>query len=117
MIFPEALASAEEMRAFNARCAAPTLANMTEFGRTPYLDRDAFAALGFDIVIWPVTSLRREAEAMRGLYAHLAARGGQGGYLDKLMSRKEIYRLIGYRDYEALDRSIVESVVPEDGRS
>ncbi len=117
VIFPEALASAEEMRAFNARCAAPTLANMTEFGRTPYLDRDAFAALGFDIVIWPVTSLRREAEAMRGLYAHLAARGGQGGYLDKLMSRKEIYRLIGYRDYEALDRSIVESVVPEDGRS
>ena len=117
VIFPEALTSAEEMQAFNAAVAAPTLANMTEFGRTPYLTQGDFADLGFKIVIWPVTSLRCEAAAMRDLYAHLAEHRGQGGYLDHLMTRKDIYRTIGYHDYEALDQSIAQSVVPDDGRS
>lgn len=117
VIFPEALTSAEEMRAFNAAIDAPTLANMTEFGRTPYLSQAEFAELGFKIVIWPVTSLRCEAAAMRDLYAHLAEHRGQGGYLDNLMTRKDIYAAIGYHDYEALDNTIAQSVVPDDGRS
>jgi methylisocitrate lyase len=116
VIFPEALTTAEEMRAFNAAIDAPTLANMTEFGRTPYLSQSEFADLGFKIVIWPVTSLRCEAGAMRDLYTHLAEHRGQGGYLDKLMTRKDIYDAIGYHDYEALDNTIAQSVVPEDGR-
>jgi len=117
VIFPEALTSAEEMRAFNAAIDAPTLANMTEFGRTPYLTQAEFADLGFKIVIWPVTSLRCEAASMRNLYAHLAEHRGQGGYLDHLMTRKDIYTAIGYHDYEAMDNTIAQSVVPDDGRS
>jgi methylisocitrate lyase len=117
VIFPEALTSAEEMRAFNAAVDAPTLANMTEFGRTPYLTEAEFAELGFKIVIWPVTSLRCEAAATRDLYTHLATHRGQGGYLDRLMTRKDIYAAIGYHDYEALDNTIAQSVVPDDGRS
>ena len=117
VIFPEALTSAEEMREFNAAIDAPTLANMTEFGCTPYLSQAEFAELGFKIVIWPVTSLRCEAAAMRDLYAHLAEHRGQGGYLNNLMTRKDIYAAIGYHDYEALDNTIAQSVVPDDGRS
>ena len=116
VIFPEALTAADDMRAFNRAIAAPTLANMTEFGRTPYLTRSEFAALGFDIVIWPVTSLRCEAASMRDLYAHLAACGGQGDFLDRLMTRKDIYDTIGYHDYERLDDAIAQSVVPDDNR-
>lgn len=116
VIFPEALTSADDMRAFNAAVGAPTLANMTEFGRTPYLSRREFEALGFKIVIWPVTSLRCEAASMRDLYAHLADHEGQGGYLDHLMTRKDIYDAIGYHDYEALDNTIAQSLVPDDGR-
>ena len=116
VIFPEALTTAEEMRAFNAAIDAPTLANMTEFGRTPYLSQSEFADLGFKIVIWPVTSLRCEAGAIRDLYTHLAEHRGQGEYLDKLMTRKDIYDAIGYHDYEALDNTIAQSVVPEDRR-
>lgn len=117
VIFPEALVSVDDMARFNAGVDAPTLANMTEFGRTPYLAAAEFQSLGFSIVIWPVTSLRCAAAAVRDLYSHLAEHGGQGGYLDHLMSRKDIYRTIGYHDYEALDRSIALSVVPDDGRA
>ncbi len=114
VIFPEALTTTEEMRAFNRAVDVPTLANMTEFGRTPYLSKSEFADLGFDIVIWPVTSLRCEAESMRTLYEHLAEHGGQGACLDRLMTRKDIYTAICYHAYEALDCSIAQSVVPDD---
>ena len=52
---------------------------------------------------------------MRDLYRHLAEHGGQARYLDHLMTRKDIYEVIGYHDYESLDRSIARSVVPDDG--
>ena len=103
------------MRVFTNAIDAPTLANMTEFGRTPYLSRSEFAELGFKIVIWPVTSLRCEAAAMRNLYAHLAEHDGQGAYLNHLMTRKDIYQPIGYHDYEGMDNSIAHSAVPDDG--
>ena len=112
VIFPEALNGTEAMRTFNRAIDAPTLANMTEFGRTPYLTQAEFAQLGFSIVIWPVTSLRCEAAAMRDLYGHLAEFRGQGAYLGRLMSRADIYDTIGYHDYEMLDQSIERSIVP-----
>jgi methylisocitrate lyase len=51
--------------------------------------------------------------AMQELYSHLHQKDGQGGYLNKLMKREEIYKTIGYHDYEALDQSISKSVVPD----
>ena len=112
IIFPEALTNKDQMRKFNDAIGVPTLANMTEFGRTPYITGEEFRNLGFSIVIWPVTSLRCEALAMQELYSHLYQRDGQEGYLNKLMKREEIYKSIGYHDYEALDHTISKSVVP-----
>ena len=57
-IFPEALTSAEMFREFAERIDAPLLANMTEFGRTPYFSADEFRAMGYRMVIWPVSALR-----------------------------------------------------------
>ena len=51
--------------------------------------------------------------AMQGLYTHLNEKDGQEGYLNKLMKREEIYKTIGYHDYEALDQTISKSIVPE----
>ena len=113
MIFPEALIDAEDMARFTAAVSAPMLANMTEFGKTLYLTAAQFQDLGFDLVIWPVSSLRAAAERIDTLYKHLASDGGQGGFLDQMMSRKEIYEVIGYHDYEALDDSIAQSIVPD----
>ena len=113
MIFPEALIDADDMAKFTQAVSAPMLANMTEFGRTPYLTAQQFQDLGFDLVIWPVSSLRAAAERIDCLYKHLASDGGQGGFLAQMMPRKEIYEVIGYHDYEALDESIAQSVVPD----
>ena len=47
----------------------PLLANMTEFGRTPFFTAAEFEAMGFKMVIWPVSSMRVAAKAQEGLYA------------------------------------------------
>ncbi len=112
-IFPEALTTAEMFREFARRVPqAPLLANMTEFGRTPFFTADEFAAMGYRMVIWPVSSLRVAARAQADLYAAIAHDGGTHGMVDRMQTRAELYATIGYHDYEALDASIVQTVVP-----
>ena len=113
-IFPEALTSAEMFREFAARMkGAPLLANMTEFGRTPFFTAREFADMGYRMVIWPVSSLRVAAKAQAELYAAIRRDGGTQGMLERMQTRAELYAAIGYQDYEALDASIVTTIVPE----
>jgi methylisocitrate lyase len=112
-IFPEALHDAEMFRAFASRVDAPLLANMTEFGRTPYFTADEFAAMGYRMVIWPVSALRVAARAQEELYAAIARDGGVQAMLPRMQTRKELYATLGYHDYEALDASIVRTITPE----
>ena len=72
--------------------------------------------MGYGIVIWPVSALRVAAKAMEGLYAHLYRHGTPEGMLASMQSRAELYDLIGYGDYEALDAAVAQSVLPEVGR-
>ncbi|NVO13420.1 MAG: methylisocitrate lyase [Rhodoplanes sp.] len=113
VIFPEALTTPEMFKAFAEKMpGVPLLANMTEFGRTPFLTADEFAALGYKIVIWPVSSLRVAAKAQAELYAAIARDGGAKAMLPRMQTRAELYAAIGYADYEALDASIVTTVIP-----
>ncbi len=111
-IFPEALTSAEMFREFARRVDAPLLANMTEFGRTPYFTAEQFQALGYRMVIWPVSALRLAAKAHERLYETIAREGGPLSLIEEMQTRQELYETIAYSDYEALDASIVKSVVP-----
>jgi len=111
-IFPEALVTEDMFREFARRVDAPLLANMTEFGRTPFFTASEFEQMGFKMVIWPVTSLRVSAKAVAELYAELKARGSAQALLPRMQTRAELYATIGYHAYEALDSSIVESAVP-----
>jgi methylisocitrate lyase len=111
-IFPEALVTEEMFREFASRVGAPLLANMTEFGRTPFFTARQFEDLGMKMVIWPVTSLRVSAKATGDLYAELKAKGSAEALLPRMQTRAELYNTLGYHQYEALDSSIVESVVP-----
>lgn len=113
-IFPEALTSAEMFKEFAARVDAPLLANMTEFGRTPYFTASEFEAMGYKMVIWPVSSLRVANKAQEELYATLKRDGGTHTLLDKMQTRAELYATIGYHDYEALDETIVATVTPDE---
>ena len=111
-IFPEALTSAEMFREFARRIEAPLLANMTEFGRSPYFTAEEFQAMGYRMVIWPVSALRIAAKAHERLYAAIAREGGPKSLIGEMQTRQELYATIAYADYEALDASIVRSVVP-----
>ncbi len=111
-IFPEALTRPEDFHAVTAAVPVPLLANMTEFGRTPMLTAKEFEEFGFKMVIWPVSALRAGTKAEEQIYTTLAREGTQKGLLSRMQTRQELYELIDYHGYEALDRSILRSVLP-----
>jgi methylisocitrate lyase len=113
-IFPEAMNTADMFREFARRMpGVPLLANMTEFGRTPFFTKDEFADFGYKMVIWPVTSLRVAALASEKLYTAIAKDGGAHNCVDAMLTRKDLYATIDYAGFEALDATIVKTVVPE----
>ncbi len=112
-IFPEALESEEEFKRFRAAIDAPLLANMTEFGKTPYYTAEQFEAWGFNMVIYPVTSLRVAAKAYERVFTEISRAGTQAGSLRDMQTRKELYDTIRYYDYEELDGKIAKTVLPQ----
>ncbi|MEG7333201.1 methylisocitrate lyase [Bacillus subtilis] len=113
-IFPEALQTENEFRQFAERISVPLLANMTEFGKTPYYRADEFEAMGFHMVIYPVTSLRAAAKAYARLFDLIKERGSQKEGLHHMQTRKELYETISYYDYETLDKTIAKTVLPDE---
>lgn len=112
-IFPEALVTRDMFTAFAAALpGVKLLANMTEFGRTPFFTADEFEAMGYRMVIWPVSSLRVANRAQAVLYAAIRRDGGAHHMVEAMQTRAELYETIGLHDYEALDASIVKTVVP-----
>jgi methylisocitrate lyase len=113
-IFPEALNDAELFRAFAERMpGVPLLANMTEFGKTPFFTAPEFEAMGYSMVIWPVSALRVANKAQEKLYAAIAGDGGTHKMIDQMQTRAELYAAIGLHDYGALDSSIAQTIIPK----
>jgi methylisocitrate lyase len=110
MIFPEALETPEEFSKFAKEIDAPLIANMTEFGKTPYMDVAQFQTLGYKVVIFPQTAFRVMLKAVADTYKELMASGTQKGLLDRMMTRNEIYELIGYYSYESADKRTARAV-------
>ncbi|WP_066781193.1 methylisocitrate lyase [Sphingomonas sp. CCH5-D11] len=112
-IFPEALNTREMFEKFaKAVPNVPLLANMTEFGKTPFYTAAEFEAMGYKMVIWPVSSLRVANKAQAELYASIKENGGTHKYVDRMQTRQELYDTIGLHDFEELDASIIKTVVP-----
>jgi methylisocitrate lyase len=111
-IFPEGLASSEQFARFAADVKVPLLANMTEFGKTPFMTAEQFEQLGYKMVIWPVSALRMAAKAHEELYAVLRDEGWAKTLTGRMQTRAELYETLGYHDYEALDSTIARSIVP-----
>jgi methylisocitrate lyase len=108
-IFPEALESADEFRAFARQLMkeggkAPLVANMTEFGKTPYLSVAEFEDLGYRLVLFPVTALRMATKAIDHMLAELRSRGTQRNLLAQMQTRQQLYDLLRYAEYEQRDR-------------
>jgi len=113
-IFPEALTSRDMFQEFAKRMpGVPLLANMTEFGKTPFFTASEFEAMGYKMVIWPVSSLRVANKAQEKLFAVLKRNGSTEAMVSEMQTRAELYATIRLHDYESLDASIIESVVPK----
>ncbi len=104
-IFPEALETADEFAAFAREVPGPLLANVTEFGKSPLLDADALAAMGYRLILFPVTTLRVAMRATETVLRQIAVHGTQKASLDAMLTRAELYDLLGYTGYEQRDRT------------
>ncbi|OGQ46425.1 MAG: methylisocitrate lyase [Deltaproteobacteria bacterium RIFCSPLOWO2_02_FULL_46_8] len=104
-IFPEGLTSIKEFSDFaKAFPKTPLLANMTEFGKTPFIDVDQFDKMGYSIVIFPVTSLRLTMKAVEKGFLALKKEGSQKNLIAEMQTRSELYKLLNYDAYVALDK-------------
>ena len=102
MIFPEGLTSEDEFGAFATAMESMgdskpfMLANMTEFGKTPMIPLSRFSELGYDLVIYPVSTMRIAMGAIERGLAELMETGTMGGQLGGMQSRDDLYKLVGY---------------------
>ncbi|MBI1912474.1 MAG: methylisocitrate lyase [Deltaproteobacteria bacterium] len=99
IIFPEALESKDEFARFAREVEAPLMANMTEFGKTPYMTLYDFRNMGYSIVLFPMTCFRIAMKSMEDALVELNRNGTQKGLLERMQSRQEFYELIRYFDY------------------
>ena len=103
-IFPEALESPQEFAAFAREVQCPLLANMTEFGRSPNLDFNDLANMGYRMVLYPLSAYRSALKAAQLTLADIKDRGHQRDRLPQMLTRSELYDLLQYKDYEERDR-------------
>ncbi|MEK4198727.1 methylisocitrate lyase [Cytobacillus sp. FSL K6-0265] len=113
-IFPEALKTEEEFSLFSQAISIPLLANMTEFGQTPYYSADEFSQMGFQMVIYPVTSLRVAAKAYENVFNIIKETGSQKDALSNMQTRKELYQTISYDEFEELDDTLAKTILTEE---
>ncbi|HEU0074303.1 MAG TPA: methylisocitrate lyase, partial [Dehalococcoidia bacterium] len=92
VLFPEALTSREMFADFRSRVKVPLLANMTEFGKSPWLSDDEFESIGYALVIHPATTFRLAARAIKDALIEMKQHGNQETLVrdGKLMPRSEI---------------------------
>jgi methylisocitrate lyase len=112
-VFPEALESAEEFRSFAKALSGegvkvPMIANMTEFGKSPSLTVRQLDALGYSLVLFPVTALRVAMKAIETMLADLKVTGTQQPWLERMQTRQQLYDLLRYAAYEARDKELLE---------
>jgi methylisocitrate lyase len=107
VIFPEALESREEFAAYAREVNAPLFANMTEFGRSPYLSAGELQEMGYKMVIFPTTAVRVALKAVLEFYFELRQTGTQTGFLHRMLTRQEYYDLIGYERYNEYERQFL----------
>lgn len=106
MIFPEALQNEKEFETFRHAVSVPLLANMTEFGKSQLLTTEQLSNVGFNLVIYPVTSLRIAMGAVESGFKEIKNQGTQESLLPQMQHRQRLYELVKYADYNQFDQSI-----------
>ena len=106
VIFPEALKDEKEFELVRKSLNCYLLANMTEFGKSKLLDYKQLQDLGYNIVIYPVSTQRLAMKNVEDGLRDIYANGHQNNIIDKMQSRKRLYELVDYEKYNSLDEKI-----------
>lgn len=105
-IFPEALTTEAEYETFRKATDLPLLANLTEFGKTPLLTKKQLEDLGYNIAIYPVTTLRLSMKAVEDGFEVIKKEGSQASIVDKMQTRARLYEVIHYEEYNQFDQDL-----------
>ena len=100
MIFPEAMTSLDDYRKVKAAVQVPILANLTEFGSTPFFTTDELRDAGVDIALYCCGAYRAMNKAALNFYEAVRRDGTQKHVIDTLQTRAELYDFLGYHAYE-----------------
>ncbi|MDN5873918.1 MAG: methylisocitrate lyase [Sinobacteraceae bacterium] len=100
MIFPEAMGTLDNYRKFKAAVKVPILANLTEFGQTPFFTVDELRDANVDIALYCCGAYRAMNKAALGFYETVRRDGTQKSYVPQMQTREELYDFLGYHDYE-----------------
>ncbi|HEY6545699.1 MAG TPA: methylisocitrate lyase [Dokdonella sp.] len=100
MIFPEAMKTLEDYRRFKQAMGVPILANLTEFGSTPFFTTGELAEAGVDIALYCCGAYRAMNKAALGFYETVRRDGTQKAAVPSMQTREELYDFLGYHDYE-----------------
>jgi methylisocitrate lyase len=100
MIFAEALTTLDEYRQFTSAVKVPVLANLTEFGKTPYFTVQELASVGVQLVLYPLSAFRAMSKAALDVYGAIRRDGTQKSVVPLMQTRTELYETLGYLDYE-----------------
>ena len=103
-----ALQSPDEFEQFARTVPAPLLANMTGFGKTPYLTVNEFAQLGYKMVIFPMSCFRAMMKAAEQTLLCIKQYGTQTPMLDAMQTRAELYELLEYDRYLRYDQQLAQ---------
>ena len=106
LIFTEALYQPGDFETFRAAVDTPLLANMTEFGKTELLSAQQLEDLGYNAVIWPVSSFRVAMGATEDFLRDLQETGIQTDWLERMQHRSRLYELVRYEEYNDFDKSV-----------
>ena len=100
MIFAEAIHTLDEYKEFTAQIKVPVLANITEFGKTPYFTTDELKNAGISLVLYPLSAFRAMNKAALEVFKDIIKNGTQKASIDKMQTRDELYEMLGYHDFE-----------------
>ena len=106
IIFPEALKNEKEFEKVRKSLSSYLLANMTEFGKSKLLNFKELENLGYNIVLYPVTSQRLAMKNVEDGLRAIFTDGHQNNIIDKMQTRKRLYELVDYEKYNSLDEKI-----------
>ncbi len=108
IIFPESMKNENEFEIVRKNSKVYLLANMTEFGKSKLLSTKELKNLGYNIVIYPVTTQRLAMKNVEDGLKSIFKDGHQNNIIDKMQTRKRLYELVEYEKYNTPDKKITD---------